>query len=838
MTDRHDDATHADVAHGSCCSSHGSVAAEAAVVRDPVCGMTVDPAAGKPSAAFGGHTYHFCSEGCRTKFMKEPEAFLKATDPVCGMTVERATAKHFARHEGKGFYFCSAGCKGKFEADPQKYQSGQPAPEPMPKGTQYTCPMHPEIIRDKPGSCPICGMALEPMGVPTGDQGPNPELVDFTRRFWVSAALSIPLLLITMGPMLGLPFRDWLGEQPAAWIELALATPVVVWAAIPFFHRGWESIVNKSPNMWTLISIGVGTAYVYSVVGALFPDLFPHQFRGHGGTVPVYFEAAAVIVALVFLGQVLELKARERTGSAIRALLDLAPKTARRIAADGSEADVPLDEVKAGERLRVRPGDSVPVDGTVLEGRSAVDESMLTGEPVPVEKTKGDPVTGGTLNKNGTLVIGAEKVGADTMLSRIVEMVAKAQRSRAPIQGLADRVSFYFVPTVVLVAIVAFIVWAVYGPQPSMVFAIVSAVSVLIIACPCALGLATPMSIMTATGRGAQAGVLIKEAEALERFAKVDTLIVDKTGTLTEGKPKLTDVFGIDGFDEAELLGLAASLEKGSEHPLAEAIVDGARERGATVEDAADFEAVTGKGVKGSVRGRAVALGNALLMDDLGIGLAASKDRADALRSEGKTAMLVAVDGRLAGFVAVADPIKATTVEAIRALHDSGLRIIMATGDNERTAKAVAAKLGIDEVRADMLPESKKTLIDELRAKGEGVAMAGDGVNDAPALAAADVGIAMGTGADVAVESAGITLVRGDLNGIVRARRLSQATIRNIKENLFFAFVYNALGVPVAAGILYPVFGTLLSPMIAAAAMSLSSVSVIGNALRLRSLKL
>ncbi|RUV73204.1 MAG: heavy metal translocating P-type ATPase [Mesorhizobium sp.] len=838
MTDRHDDATHADVAHGSCCSSHGSVAAEAAVVRDPVCGMTVDPAAGKPSAAFGGHTYHFCSEGCRTKFMKEPEAFLKATDPVCGMIVERATAKHFARHEGKGFYFCSAGCKGKFEADPGKYLSGQPAPEPMPKGTQYTCPMHPEIIRDKPGSCPICGMALEPMGVPTGDQGPNPELVDFTRRFWVSAALSIPLLLITMGPMLGLPFRDWLGEQPAAWIELALATPVVVWGAIPFFHRGWESIVNKSPNMWTLISIGVGTAYVYSVIGALFPDLFPHQFRGHGGTVPVYFEAAAVIVALVFLGQVLELKARERTGSAIRALLDLAPKTARRIAADGSEADVPLDEVKAGERLRVRPGDSVPVDGTVLEGRSAVDESMLTGEPVPVEKTKGDPVTGGTLNKNGTLVIGAEKVGADTMLSRIVEMVAKAQRSRAPIQGLADRVSYYFVPTVVLVAIVAFIVWAVYGPQPSMVFAIVSAVSVLIIACPCALGLATPMSIMTATGRGAQAGVLIKEAEALERFAKVDTLIVDKTGTLTEGKPKLTDVVGIDGFDEAELLGLAASLEKGSEHPLAEAIVDGARQRGASVEDAADFEAVTGKGVKGSVRGRAVALGNALLMDDLGIGLAASKDRADALRSEGKTAMLVAVDGRLAGFVAVADPIKATTVEAIRALHDSGLRIIMATGDNERTAKAVASKLGIDEVRADMLPESKKTLIDELRAKGEGVAMAGDGVNDAPALAAADVGIAMGTGADVAVESAGITLVRGDLNGIVRARRLSQATIGNIKQNLFFAFVYNALGVPVAAGMLYPVFGTLLSPMIAAAAMSLSSVSVIGNALRLRSLKL
>ncbi|WP_027151850.1 heavy metal translocating P-type ATPase [Mesorhizobium sp. WSM2561] len=838
MTDRHDDATHTDVSHGSCCSSHAPAAASIVVTRDPVCGMTVDPAAGKPSATLGGHSYHFCSEGCRTKFQKEPEAFLNATDPVCGMKVERATAKHFVRHEGKGFYFCSAGCKAKFEADPQKYLSGQPAPEPMPKGTQYTCPMHPEIVRDKPSSCPICGMALEPMGVPTGDEGPNPELVDFTRRFWVSAVLSIPLLLITMGPMLGLPFRDWLGEHPAAWIELALATPVVLWAAIPFFHRGWESIVNRSPNMWTLISIGVGTAYVYSVVATLFPDIFPHQFRGHGGTVPVYFEAAAVIVALVFLGQVLELKARERTGSAIRALLDLAPKTARRIGADGSETDVPLEEVQAGERLRVRPGDSVPVDGTVLEGRSSVDESMLSGEPVPVEKTQGDFVTGGTLNKNGTLVMRAEKVGADTMLSRIVEMVAKAQRSRAPIQGLADRVSYYFVPTVVLVAIVAFIVWAIYGPQPSMVFAIVSAVSVLIIACPCALGLATPMSIMTATGRGAQAGVLIKEAEALERFSKVDTLIVDKTGTLTEGKPKLTDVVGFDGFDEAELLGLAASLEKGSEHPLAEAIVDGARERGATVEDAADFEAVTGKGVTGTVKGRAVSLGNQALMDDLGIGLEVAKERADALRSDGKTVMFVAADGRLAGFVAVADPIKATTVEAIRALHDSGLRIIMATGDNERTAKAVAAKLGIDEVRADMLPESKKTLIDELHAKGAGVAMAGDGVNDAPALAAADVGIAMGTGADVAVESAGITLVKGDLNGIVRARRLSQATIRNIKQNLFFAFVYNALGVPVAAGILYPIFGTLLSPMIAAAAMSLSSVSVIGNALRLRSLKL
>ena len=754
------------------------------------------------------------------------------------MSVERATARHFTRHEGKGFYFCSAGCKGKFETEPEKYLGDRPAPEPMPKGRQYTCPMHPEIVRDKPGSCPICGMALEPMGVPTGDEGPNPELIDFTRRLWVSAVLSIPLLLITMGPMVGLPFREWLGERTAAWTELVLATPVVLWAAIPFFHRGYELIVNRSPNMWTLISIGVGTAYVYSVVATLFPDIFPHQFRGHGGSVPVYFEAAAVIVALVFLGQVLELKARERTGSAIRALLDLAPKTARRIADDGTETDVPLEDVKAGDRLRVRPGDRVPVDGVVLEGHSSVDESMITGEPLPVEKTEGDLVTGGTLNKNGTLVIRAEKVGADTMLSRIVEMVAKAQRSRAPIQGLADRVSFYFVPTVVLIAIIAFVVWALFGPDPSMVYAIVSAVSVLIIACPCALGLATPMSIMTATGRGAQAGVLIKDAEALERFAKVDTLIVDKTGTLTEGRPKLTDVVAAEGFDERELLGLAASLEKGSEHPLAEAIVEGANERGAAVDAAKDFEAVTGKGVAGKVGDRAVALGNRAMMDDLGVSVDVLNANADTLRADGKTAMFVAVDGKLAGIVAVADPIKATTADAIRALHDSGLRIIMATGDNERTAKAVAEKLGIDEVRADMMPESKQALIDELHARGASVAMAGDGVNDAPALAAADVGIAMGTGADVAVESAGITLVKGDLNGIVRARRLSQATIRNIKQNLFFAFVYNVLGVPVAAGILYPVFGILLSPMLAAAAMSLSSVSVIANALRLRSLSL
>jgi Cu+-exporting ATPase len=822
---------------GDCCAARTSARA-GTIVRDPVCGMTVDPEAGKPTARHAGHVYHFCSASCRVKFVKEPENYLTAIDPVCGMSVDRATAKHFLRLEGQGRYFCSASCKAKFKAAPQQYLGDRPAPQPMPKGTQYTCPMHPEIVRDKPGSCPICGMALEPMGVPTGDEGPNPELVDFTHRLWVSAVLSLPLLVIAMGPMAGLPVREWIGERLAAWFELALATPVVLWAAIPFFHRGYQSIINRSPNMWTLISIGVGTAYFYSLVATLLPGLFPHELRDHGGAVQVYFEAAAVIVALVFLGQVLELKARERTGSAIRALLDLAPKMARRIDKDGSETDVPLEAVDVGDLLRVRPGDSIPVDGVVAEGRSSIDESMITGEPLPVEKTAGDRLTGGTLNRNGTLVMRADKVGADTMLSQIVEMVAKAQRSRAPIQSLADRVSSWFVPAVILVAAVAFTVWALFGPQPSLVYAIVSAVSVLIIACPCALGLATPMSIMTATGRGAQAGVLIKDAEALERFASVDTLIVDKTGTLTEGKPKLVDVVAVNGFDEGRLLGLAASLEKGSEHPLAEAIVQGASERRASIADATDFEAVTGKGVSGYASGERVALGNRAMMKDLEVDCAPLEAKADTLRSAGKTAMFVAVGGKLAGIVAVADPVKQTTAQAIRALHESGLKIIMATGDNERTARAVAQTLGIHAVRADMLPHSKKALIEELQAGGAKVAMAGDGVNDAPALAAADVGIAMGTGADVAVESAGITLVKGDLNGIVRARRLSQATLRNIRQNLFFAFVYNALGVPVAAGMLYPVFGMLLSPMLAAAAMSLSSVSVIGNALKLRTLKL
>jgi Cu+-exporting ATPase len=761
----------------------------------------------------------------------------RVKDPVCGMMVDPAADKPHMTYKGHEYHFCSDSCHSKFKADPEKYLTAQSAAAPAIKGAQYTCPMHPEIIRDEPGSCPICGMALEPV-MPSLDDGPNPELVDFTRRFWVSAICSVPLLIITMGPMVGLSVREWIGEQTALWLEFLLATPVVLWAALPFFKRGVDSFKNRSPNMWTLIMIGVGAAYLYSVVAILFPDMFPHSFRGHGGSVPVYFEAAAVIVTLVFLGQVLELRARERTGSAIRALLDLAPKTARRIAADGSEADVPLDEVQAGDKLRIRPGDSVPVDGIVVEGRSSVDEAMITGEPVPVEKTEGDKVIGGTVNKNGSLVMQAEKIGAETMLSQIVDMVAKAQRSRAPIQGLADRISFYFVPMVIVVALLSFIGWALWGPEPSMIYAIVAAVSVLIIACPCALGLATPMSIMTATGRGAQAGVLIKDAEALERMAKVDTLIVDKTGTLTEGRPKLTDVVAVSGIDDNTLLQLAASLEKGSEHPLAEAIVAGAEAKGLMTDNVDAFEAITGKGVAGTVKGRAVALGNPAMMQDMGLDIAAIQAQADTLRAEGKTAMFIAVDNKLAGLVAVADPIKETAAEAIRTLHARGLKIIMATGDNERTARAVAARLGLDDVRADVLPEDKKALVDELHKQGKKVAMAGDGVNDAPALAAADVGIAMGTGADVAVESAGITLLKGDLTGIARAHHLAEATIRNIKENLFFAFVYNALGIPVAAGLLYPFTGTLLSPMIAAAAMSLSSVSVIANSLRLRALKL
>jgi Cu+-exporting ATPase len=768
---------------------------------------------------------------------KDDPAHRKVKDPVCGMRVALDAGKPSVENEGNVYHFCSAKCRDKFVADPALYLGVVPPPpaKPAPKGTQYTCPMHPEIVRDAPGDCPKCGMALEPMGVPAADEGPNPELVDMRRRFWIGAALTVPLLILTMGPFVGLGFlREMLGERTAQWVELALGTPVILWAGWPFFVRGMRSVINRSLNMFTLISMGVGAAYAFSIVAVLMPDIFPAGFRDAAGHVGVYFEAGAVIVVLVLLGQVMELAARERTGSAIRALLDMAAKTARVIRADGSEEEIVLEAVVVGDRLRVRPGDKVPVDGVVLEGRSSIDESMISGEPVPVEKVAGDDVTGATINGTGSLIMEARRVGADTMLAQIVEMVANAQRSRAPIQKFADQVAGRFVPTVIAIAILSFVAWAVWGPAPALAYALISAVAVLIIACPCALGLATPMSIMTATGRGAQAGVLIKNAEALERFAKVDTLIVDKTGTLTVGKPKLVAVLPQTGHEEAEVLRLAASLERGSEHPLAEAIVSGAEERGVEIAKAEDFEAITGKGVKGAVDGRRVALGNAKLVAELDLEVGALLADADARRDEGETVMFVIVDQEIAGMVSVADPVKETTPAALRDLHEQGFRIVMATGDNARTAKAVAGRLGIDEIRADVLPEDKARIIKELQAQGHKVAMAGDGVNDAPALAQADVGIAMGTGADVAIESAGFTLVKGDLNGIVRARRLSRATMRNIKQNLFFALVYNAAGVPVAAGVLYPFFGVLVSPIFAAAAMSLSSVSVILNALRLR----
>lgn len=735
-------------------------------------------------------------------------------------------------HQGDGDH------SGKIGHDNSNAANRAAAKPNSPSRTQYTCPMHPEIVRDAPGQCPICGMALEPMGVPAPDEGPNPELIDFKRRFWIGTVLTIPLLVLTMGPVLGLGLiREVIGERPTLWIELALGTPVILWAGWPFFVRGAKSVVHRNLNMFTLIGMGVGAAYLFSVVAVLVPEIFPAGFRDDEGHVGVYFEAGAVIVVLVLLGQVMELGARERTGSAIRALLDLAPKTARIIRPGGQEEEIPLEDVAVGDRIRVRPGDKIAVDGVVMEGRSAVDESMISGEPVPVEKVAGDSVTGATLNGNGSLIVEAVRVGADTMLSQIVEMVANAQRSRAPIQKLADSVAGLFVPAVIAIAIVSFIVWGIWGPDPALAYALVSAVAVLIIACPCALGLATPMSIMTATGRGAQIGVLIKNAEALERFAKVDTLMVDKTGTLTLGKPKLVAVLPEKGHKETEVLRLAASLERGSEHPLAEAIVAGAEEKGIEIADAEAFEAITGKGVKGIVDGKKVALGNAKLVADLGLDSTRLSDIANERRDEGETVMFVIVGSEIAGLVSVADPVKETTLEALTALHKEGFRIVMATGDNERTAKAVAGKLGIDEIRADVLPEDKARIIQELQAAGHKVAMAGDGVNDAPALAQADVGIAMGTGADVAIESAGFTLVKGDLNGIVRARRLSRATMRNIRQNLFFALVYNAAGVPVAAGILFPFFGILISPIFAAAAMSLSSVSVIGNALRLRTVK-
>ncbi|MBU0644568.1 MAG: heavy metal translocating P-type ATPase [Alphaproteobacteria bacterium] len=803
-----------------------------AVIRDPVCGMTVDPNADKPQLDHEGHGYHFCSEGCREKFKATPEAYIKATDPVCGMSVERATAAHMSKLDGERFYFCSAGCQEKFEKSPAHYLGARPVKKAMPEGTQYTCPMHPEIIEDHPGDCPKCGMALEPM-TPSADSGPNPELVDFKRRFWIMAPLAAAVFVLEMGSHVGLPFAEWIGHKPFLWLQFALATPVL-WCARPFFLRGWKSVVNVSPNMWTLIALGTLAAYLFSLVGLLAPSVFPPEMLGNHGLPPVYFEAAAVILLLVLVGQLMELTARERTGDAIRALMDLAPKTARVVTDDG-EKDVPLDEVQTGDHLRVRPGESVPVDGEILEGHSSVDESMITGEPLPVEKTQGDAVTGGTLNTSGSFVMAAQAVGADTTLSRIVAMVAQAQRSRAPIQGLADRVSLYFVPAVVAVAIIAFLTWLALGPSPALGYATVAAVSVLIIACPCALGLATPMSIMVGTGRGAQAGVLIRDAEALERFAKVDTLIVDKTGTLTEGKPSLTDVIA-NGISEDDLKSYAAALERGSEHPLAEAILSGTKD--APKREATGFEAITGKGVVATVNDARIALGNSALMLEIGAEPGALTEALQNLQSEGKTAMYLAKDSVVVGILAVADRIKATTPDAIQALHREGLRIVMATGDSTRTAEAVAKQLGIDEVHAEVSPEGKAALVEELRKSGARVAMAGDGVNDAPALASADVGIAMGTGADVAVESAGLTLVKGDLTGILRARRLAEAVMRNIRQNLFFAFAYNIAGVPIAAGVLYPVFGVLLSPVIAALAMSFSSVSVIGNALRLRRVKL
>lgn len=756
-------------------------------------------------------------------------------DPVCGMTVS-AASRHHHEHDGQTHYFCSAGCKAKFAADPERYLGEDDAePEDVPEGTIYTCPMHPEIEQVGPGSCPKCGMALEPKTVSLDDE-PDPELKDMWRRFLFAALLGLPLLVIAMGDMLpGRPISSLLpGHGTRSYVELALATPICLYSAWPFYVRAVASVRNLHLNMFTLIGLGVAVAFGYSVVATLAPGIFPEAFRTHGGEVAVYFESAAVIVALILLGQVLELRARSKTGAAIKRLLGMAAKSARVIGADGDERDVPLDQVKVGDRIRVRPGEKIPVDGEVLDGSSHVDESMVTGEPVPVAKGQGDPVIGSTINGNGALTMRAEKVGSETLLSRIVQMVADAQRSRAPIQKLADVVSSYFVPTVIVTAILTFVGWALWGPEPALTYALVNSVAVLIIACPCALGLATPMSIMVATGRGASIGVLFKNAEAIERLRDVDTLVVDKTGTLTEGRPALVAVEPAEGIGETELLRAAAALERGSEHPLAEAIVRGAEERGHELAEASAFESVTGKGVRGTVDGRRIALGNVAMMADEGLDAGPLRDRAEALRGEGQTVMFVAIDGALAGLVGVADPIKESTPAAIAALHERGLKVVMLTGDSETTAKAVAAKLGIDEVIAGVLPDEKAAKVRSLQEGGAVVAMAGDGINDAPALARADVGIAMGTGTDVAMESASVTLVKGDLGGIVRALTLSRKTMANIKQNLFFAFAYNSVGVPIAAGLLYPFFGVLLSPMFAAGAMSLSSVSVIGNSLRLR----
>jgi Cu+-exporting ATPase len=811
---------------------------------DPVCGMAVDPATARHRRCHGGETYFFCSEQCARKFTAEPHRYLNAQtapamhrvrDPVCGMTVDPHETQHRAEQGGRNYYFCSPGCRQKFVGDPSRYLSPEQEKEkaePASAGTTYTCPMHPEVRQQGPGSCPICGMALEPLVV-TAEVGPDPQLIDMMRRFWIGLVLTVPLFILEMGGHL-FGLSELVGHQASNWIQFMLATPVVLWAGWPFFVRGWRSVVTRKLNMFTLIALGTGAAWLYSMAATLAPGLFPATMRAPDGAVPAYFEAAAVITVLVLLGQVLELRARARTSGAIRALLDLAPKTARRVRKDGGDEEVPLDSIAVGDRLRVRPGEKVPVDGEVIEGRGAVDESMVTGESMPVSKETGAKVIAGALNQTGGFVMRAEKVGRDTMLARIVQMVSEAQRSRAPIQRLADQVASWFVPLVILVALLAFAGWAIWGPEPKLSYALIAAVAVLIIACPCALGLATPMSIMVGVGRGAQAGVLIKNAEALERMERVDTLVVDKTGTLTEGKPKVTAVVPADGIDESELLRLAASVERASEHPLAAAVATAARERAIPLAGVAEFDSPSGKGAVGRIEGRRVALGNANFMAELAISTGALAAEADRLRRDGATAIFVAIDGRMAGALAIADPIKASTPEALRRLKDAGIRVVMLTGDNRTTAEAVARRLGIDDVEAEVLPDQKSAVVERLKREGRVVAMAGDGVNDAPALAAADIGIAMGSGTDVAIESAGVTLLKGDLTGIVRARRLSQATMRNIRQNLFFAFIYNASGVPIAAGVLYPLFGLLLSPVVAAAAMALSSVSVVANALRLR----
>ncbi len=775
-----------------------------------------------------------------------------AIDPVCGMNVNESTAKHISDHAGKKYYFCAAGCKAKFDANPaaflRKEQEPMPAhrvhpehPTPHPardKQATYTCPMHPEVVGNEPGTCPICGMALELRTV-TADDEKNPELIDMSKRFWIGVALSIPLLAVVMSDMMpAWSLRNIFSTGVLSWIQLVLATPVVVWGGWPFFERGWASVRNRSLNMFTLIAIGVGTAYSYSVIATLFPDIFPQSFRSSGGRVGVYFEAAAIITTLVLLGQVLELRARSRTSSAIKALLRLAPATAKLVNDDGTEVDIPLEHVNVRDRLRVRPGEKVPVDGIVLEGTSSIDESMITGEPIPVEKMFGSRVVGGTVNGTGTFLMRAERVGSETLLARIVQSVSDAQRSRAPIQRLADVVSSYFVPAVVIVAIGAFVIWSWLGPEPRLVYALVNAVAVLIIACPCALGLATPMSIMVGMGRGATSGVLIKNAEALEILEKVDTLVVDKTGTLTEGRPKVVSVVGTLLHTESNVLQIAASLERGSEHPLAAAIVGKAEEQGMQLSRVVDFESVAGKGVMGSVDGKSVVLGNAGLMADCSIDVTMLQDRTASSQQDGQTVVYLAIDNRLGGMLCVADPIKVSTPEAINLLHSAGVRIVMVTGDALTTAGSVARKLGIDQIEAGVLPTQKGEIIRKYQAQGHVLAMAGDGINDAPALAQADVGIAMGTGTDIAIESAAITLVKGDLRGIARARELSRRTMRNIRQNLFFAFVYNTVGVPIAAGLLYPFFGVLLSPIIASLAMTFSSVSVITNALRLRNVKL